>query len=180
MDDYEDTYNPDQKADDNRYDDALYSPEDESLENEDKSDDDDLPFSVEDSDDYFENDNEFDFRLARAELQETDKFFQHSNKPHIIYVLKPEERITDNCLHLLEAGMLIGKRAEQIAKNPIVFVDTKGETDPVVIAQMELENRNFPLNLRRIVAEVMGGLIVEDWVVNEMALPLLPPHGMRL
>ena len=48
-----------------------------------------------------------------------------------------------------EKARVLGLRAVQISNGSYVIIDTKGETDPLRIAQMELRARKMPLKLRR-------------------------------
>jgi DNA-directed RNA polymerase I, II, and III subunit RPABC2 len=48
-----------------------------------------------------------------------------------------------------ERARLLGTRALQISMGAPVAVDPQGETDPIVIAELELNNGSLPLIIRR-------------------------------
>jgi len=52
-------------------------------------------------------------------------------------------------LTVFERARIIGVRAIQIQYGSPLFVDPKGETDPVKIAEIELENMALPLSIKR-------------------------------
>jgi len=52
-------------------------------------------------------------------------------------------------LTVFERARIIGVRAIQIQYGSPLFIDPKGETDPVKIAEMELESMALPLSIKR-------------------------------
>ena len=103
-----------------------------------------------------------------------DPILKMSNKPRIIKVVDPDKRITDNRLHKSEAAYIIAMRSQQIASFSTHFTDSTGLHDPVDIAYKELYDKKCPLKLQRIISnEANGDLLVEEWPVREMVLPLL-------
>ena len=59
---------------------------------------------------------------------------------------------------------MLGTRALQISMNAPVHVDVQGETDPLKIASMELDQKKLPLIIRRFLPD--GSF--EDWAVEEL------------
>lgn len=113
---------------------------------------------------------------ARPERQKVDPILRMSNKPRLVRVVKPEDRVTDNRLHKTEAAQIIAMRAQQIAKYGTHFTDGGSLHDPVMIAFKELLDRRCPLTLRRHIGTGPSGEpIVEEWVVRTMTLPPLTP-----
>lgn len=52
-------------------------------------------------------------------------------------------------LTIYEKAKIIGIRAIQIQHGSPLFIDPKGETDPIKIAEMELESMALPLSIKR-------------------------------
>lgn len=75
-----------------------------------------------------------------------------------------DTRITLPYMTKYERARIIGTRALQISMNARVMVDVAGETDPIAIARMELEQRRIPLSVRRYLPD--GSY--EDWCVDEL------------
>ncbi|NBQ43951.1 MAG: hypothetical protein EBU23_16185, partial [Mycobacteriaceae bacterium] len=108
---------------------------------------------------------------ARPERQKVDPILRMSNKPRLVRVVKPEDRVTDNRLHKTEAAQIIAMRAQQIAKYGTHFTDGGSLHDPVMIAFKELLDRRCPLTLRRHIGTGPSGEpIVEEWDVRTMTL----------
>ena len=59
------------------------------------------------------------------------------------------KKITTPFLTKYEKTRLLGTRALMISMNGETTIDPKGETDPLKIANMELEQRKIPLIIRR-------------------------------
>lgn len=55
------------------------------------------------------------------------------------------------CLHLTkyERARVLGTRAMQISMSAPILVDCKGQSDPLVIAELELSQRVIPFIIRR-------------------------------
>ncbi|GAA5908046.1 hypothetical protein JCM6882_000210 [Rhodosporidiobolus microsporus] len=76
-----------------------------------------------------------------------------------------EERVTTPYMTKYERARILGTRALQISMNaPVMVPLTQGESDPLVIAQMELAARKIPLVVRRFLPD--GSF--EDWMVSEL------------
>jgi DNA-directed RNA polymerase I, II, and III subunit RPABC2 len=65
-----------------------------------------------------------------------------------------------------EKTRLLGTRALQIAMNAKIFIDPKGEIDPLKIAEMELDQKRIPLKVRR---ELPNGT-VEIYKIDELLI----------
>lgn len=63
-----------------------------------------------------------------------------------------------------ERARIIGSRALQISLNAPVMVDTEGDTDPMSIAERELNAKLVPFIVRRFLPDGT----YEDWKVNEL------------
>ena len=74
------------------------------------------------------------------------------------------QRHTTRYLTKYEKARVLGTRALQISMNAPVYIDVKGETDPLKIATMELEQRKLPLIIRRFLPDNS----YEDWSVDEL------------
>jgi DNA-directed RNA polymerase I, II, and III subunit RPABC2 len=77
-----------------------------------------------------------------------------------------DTRITLPYMTKYERARILGTRALQISMNARVMVELDGETDPIVIARMELEQRRIPLSVRRYLPD--GSY--EDWCVDELVI----------
>lgn len=63
-----------------------------------------------------------------------------------------------------ERARIIGSRALQISLNAPVMVDTEGDTDPMSIAERELNAKLVPFIIRRFLPDGT----YEDWKVSEL------------
>lgn len=77
-----------------------------------------------------------------------------------------DTRITLPYMTKYELARILGTRALQISMNARVMVELNGETDPIAIARMELEQRRIPLSVRRYLPD--GSY--EDWCVDELVI----------
>ncbi|KAJ3344228.1 DNA-directed RNA polymerases I II and III subunit RPABC2 [Gonapodya sp. JEL0774] len=77
-----------------------------------------------------------------------------------------EKRTTTPYLTKYERARLLGTRALQISMNAPVMVDLEGETDPLDIAQKELQAKKIPLLVRRYLPDGSW----EDWSVEELII----------
>jgi DNA-directed RNA polymerase I, II, and III subunit RPABC2 len=73
---------------------------------------------------------------------------------------------TSKILSRFEKARLIGTRAVHISMNSPPVVDTKGETDALIIANMEFEQKKIPLKVLR---ELSDGT-VEEWNLKEFLI----------
>lgn len=63
-----------------------------------------------------------------------------------------------------ERARIIGTRALQISLNAPITVEVDGETDPMIIAEKELQAKTIPFIIRRYLPD--GSF--EDWSVEEL------------
>ncbi|CAK69494.1 unnamed protein product (macronuclear) [Paramecium tetraurelia] len=75
-----------------------------------------------------------------------------------------DERITPPFLTKYERARVIGTRALQISKNSPIYVDPKETTDPILVAQQELNENKIPFIIRRYWPN--GNF--EDWELQEL------------
>lgn len=65
------------------------------------------------------------------------------------YKKSNKKRVTTPFLTKYERTRLLGTRALMLSENAQTTIDTKGESDVLKIAVMELEQRKIPLMIRR-------------------------------
>ena len=75
-----------------------------------------------------------------------------------------KEKTTTPFMTKYEKARVLGTRALQISMNAPVLVDTAGETDPLKIAEKELQERVIPLIVRR----YLPNGEFEDWPVKDL------------
>jgi len=75
-----------------------------------------------------------------------------------------DKRTTTPYLTKYERARVLGTRALQISMNAPVLVDTGGETDPLLIALKELQEKKIPLVVRRYLPDGY----YEDWTCDEL------------
>ena len=80
--------------------------------------------------------------------------------------INKKERKTSVYLTKYEKARVLGMRSVQISMNAPVSIDTKGETDPLMIAIMELEQGKIEMIIRR---NLPDGTY-EDFEVAELLL----------
>merc|ERR1711957_466420 len=74
------------------------------------------------------------------------------------------KRTTTRYMTKYERARVLGTRALQISMGAPVMVGLQGETDPLDIAQKELQNKKIPLMLRRYLPDGSH----EDWGIDEL------------
>ena len=77
-----------------------------------------------------------------------------------------EQRITSRFMTKYERARILGTRALQISMNAPVMVDLEGLTDPLKIAEKELEKGKIPLIVRRYLPDGT----YEDWPINDLTI----------
>ena len=77
-----------------------------------------------------------------------------------------DQRITSRFMTKYERARILGTRALQISMNAPVMVDLEGLTDPLKIAERELEQRKIPLIVRRYLPDGT----YEDWPINDLTI----------
>jgi DNA-directed RNA polymerases I, II, and III subunit RPABC2 len=81
-------------------------------------------------------------------------------------MVRADGRKTTRYLTKYEKARVLGSRSLQISMNAPVQVDVKGETDPLRIATMELQQGKLPLIIRRYLPDNT----FEDWAVDELTI----------
>ncbi|GBG34655.1 DNA-directed RNA polymerases I, II, and III subunit RPABC2 [Hondaea fermentalgiana] len=71
---------------------------------------------------------------------------------------------TTRYLTKYERARILGTRALQISMNAPVMVEIEGETDPLRIAQKELQARKIPIIIRRYLPDGT----YEDWKIKDL------------
>ncbi|KAK8790929.1 hypothetical protein WA158_005560 [Blastocystis sp. Blastoise] len=80
---------------------------------------------------------------------------------------KPQEtRITTAYLTKYERARVLGTRALQLSMNAPPMVQINGETDPLAIANEELNQKKIPLIIRRYLPNGTH----EDWRLDELLI----------
>jgi hypothetical protein len=91
-----------------------------------------------------------------------------------VFIVEPDKRQTSNILSTYERTEIKSIRGTQIAQFNNAMVDYGNLSDPVAIAELELNSRMCPLMLRRSLGEIKNPktgqmeLWAEDWNPNEM------------
>jgi len=86
---------------------------------------------------------------------------------HTFIVSKPANRITSDIMTLYEYTEVVSIRAAQIEKGAIVYVNIDGLTDPVKMAEREIEQKKCPLSIQR----KLNQTLIELCPVNDLAIP---------
>ncbi|CAD8177163.1 unnamed protein product [Paramecium pentaurelia] len=102
-----------------------------------------------------ESDSDEDQQILRSGAQMSQSKGRKVNK---------NERITPPFLTKYERARVIGTRALQISKNSPIYVDPKETTDPILVAQQELNENKIPFIIRRYLPN--GNF--EDWELQEL------------
>mmetsp|Transcript_513 Transcript_513/g.888 ORF Transcript_513/g.888 Transcript_513/m.888 type:complete len:114 (-) Transcript_513:51-392(-) len=76
------------------------------------------------------------------------------------------QRKTTRYMTKYERARIVGTRALQISMNAPVMVELAGETDPLRIAQKELQQRKIPIIIRRYLPDGSH----EDWGINDLII----------
>lgn len=77
-----------------------------------------------------------------------------------------------NCIECLTfkicfLARILGTRALQLSMGAPPMVEVKDETDPLIIAKRELQDRKIPITIRRFLPD--GSF--EDWTLDELNVP---------
>ncbi len=100
---------------------------------------------------------------VKTRIKIVDKSVAGSSKLHI-----GEMRLTSEIMTLAEYTEVKSHRAKQIEMGGQIFIDGKrGNLDPIALAELEIEQRNCPLAVIRMIGEDEGDL----WQVNDMEVP---------
>ena len=143
-----------------KYDEVNKMPE---LVDEDESED-DMEFDADeekffDADNFREYSDKIKFRVFDPEK------YENETRKEIIIVPK-QYRKTSEKITKFEFTSIVSNRAKQIENGSIVFADIGGETDPIVMAEIEVRKKKCPLSIRR----MLNYNIAEIWDVNEMTV----------
>ena len=82
-------------------------------------------------------------------------------------LIDPSKRTTTPFMTKYERARVLGTRALQISMGAPVMVDLDGETDPLKIATMELNEKKIPIIVRRYMPDGSH----EDWKIDELMNP---------
>ena len=107
-----------------------------------------------------------EFEQEEEEEDSQDKEFDDEKSEN---VERKREHNTTPFLTKYEKARIIGARALQISKNSPILISTQelgGETDPIVIAEMELRAGKIPFIIRR----YLPNGSYEDWPVKDLKL----------
>lgn len=146
---------------------------------------DDLALSAENQD-AFDNspdqsDAEDDVIVEDREEENYEEIEKKKNKQYSkkIMPIPIEKRRSSDLMTLAELTECVNIRAGQISEGSPVFVDITGLDDPIIMAKKEINEKRFPLTLRRKVNEIYNRednqLIeyIEFWNVNIMKKPVI-------
>jgi len=101
--------------------------------------------------------------------RKTKFIYEHQpfNNKLIIYY-NPEDRQTSEIMTKYEYTEAVSIRAKQIENGGVCFTNCDDLTDPIKMAEREIEYKKCPLDLIRMITDNHA----ERWHVNEMT----PPH----
>lgn len=120
---------------------------------------------MEDEDDDMDAEDAFKNNLEK-ENEDNDEKDSEGRIP-----VPKDKRITSPYLTKYERARLLGTRALQISQNAPLMVEPGNETDPLKIAQMELQKHKIPLIVRRYLPD---GKHYEDWKIDELTFDYDP------
>eukprot|EP00928_Gymnodinium_smaydae_P046991 TRINITY_DN31334_c0_g1_i1.p2 TRINITY_DN31334_c0_g1~~TRINITY_DN31334_c0_g1_i1.p2 ORF type:complete len:121 (+),score=34.01 TRINITY_DN31334_c0_g1_i1:98-460(+) len=112
------------------------------------------------------DDEDFDQDDDAEEMEDEEQNFD------VVEGVEPEKapraaegpRKTTPYLTKYERARVLGARALQISMNAPVCIELEGETDPLLIAEKELQQRVVPFVIRRYLPDHT----YEDWKVSEL------------
>ena len=122
-----------------------------------------------------EAEDEFFNEKSFEDFNKQIKFYVHDpnkyeNEIHKeINIVKNNNRRTSEIITKFEFTEVTSVRAKQIENGGKIFVDIQNETDPVVMAEMEIKMKCCPLSVRRMISSE----IAEIWDVNDMIIPYI-------
>lgn len=95
---------------------------------------------------------------------------KYENEIHKEIIIVPSQyRKTSEVMTKYEFTEITSNRAKQIENGSKIFVDIQNESDPVVIAELEIKQKRCPLSVRRMISNN----IAEIWDVNDMIIPYI-------
>lgn len=88
----------------------------------------------------------------------------------ILYIIKPEDRITSRYMTLKELARVIGIRADQVDNGAPLYIESKS-TSVIQMAAEEIIAGRCPLKIRRYLKDTPREAYCEEWSLHEMLLP---------
>ena len=129
--------------------------------------DDNIEFDA-DEDEFFDEKNFKDFNTKiKFHVFDPDKYENEIHKE--IIIVPSQYRKTSEVITKFEFTDVTSNRAKQIENGSKIFVDIGDESDPVIMAEMEIKMKQCPLAIRRLISNN----IAEVWDVNEMIIPYI-------
>jgi DNA-directed RNA polymerase subunit K/omega len=136
-------------------------------EDEEDEDDDNIEFDIEEEE-FFDEKNFQDFdNKIKFHIFDPNTYENELHKE--IIIAHPQNRKTSEIITKFEFTDVVSNRAKQIENGSKIFVDIKDESDPIVMAEMEIKMKQCPLAVRR----MLSNNFAEIWEVNEMIVPYL-------
>ncbi len=135
----------------------------ELIDDDDESDD-DMEFDA-DEEKFFDEENfrEYSDKI-KFRVFDPEKYENETRKE--IIIVPKQYRKTSEKITKFEFTSIVSNRAKQIENGSIVFADIGDETDPIVMAEIEVRKKKCPLSIRR----MLNYNIAEIWDVNEMTV----------
>ncbi|CAN8073995.1 unnamed protein product [Agarophyton chilense] len=90
-----------------------------------------------------------------------------ASKNGLVDATPAEEKITTKFLTKYERARILGTRALQLSMGAPPMVEVMGDTDPLVIAKRELQEKKIPITIRRFLPDGT----YEDWTLQELNIP---------
>lgn len=139
--------------------------ENDDIAEENEDDENELEFDAEE-DEFFDDNNFKDFNdNIQFRVFDPEKY---ENEMHNEIIIVPNvHRRTSEVITKFEFTDVVSNRAKQIENGSPIFVDIKDETNPIIMAEMEIRMKRCPLSIRRLISSN----IAEIWEVNEMIIP---------
>jgi DNA-directed RNA polymerases I, II, and III subunit RPABC2 len=102
-----------------------------------------------------------------SNLDSEEEYIEDIDTSDHVYRIKKSERVTKPVMNKYEKAKILGARAMQISRNAPVFISLDaGDTDPLSIAQKELQQKKLPFIIRRYLPDG----VYEDWDVSELEI----------
>lgn len=118
------------------------------------------------NDDDFYNENNFkEYDNIKYKIYNPDTFTNITHRE--INIVPKNERRSSDIITKYEYTEVTSIRAKQIENGSRIFIDIKDLSDPVEIAEREIEEKRCPLSIRRMLCDEYA----EIWEVNELFVP---------
>lgn len=136
--------------------------EDSDTELEPDSERSDIEFDAEEEE--FFTEQHFDKFSNKVEyfVYDPEKYKNESHRE--IYIVPKNKRRTSEVITQFELTDVISNRAKHIENGSPVYTPIGDESDPLIMAEMEIKMKKCPLSIRR----MLTSNIAEIWEVNEM------------